>query len=136
MLHSLSGVVLAQGGRIEEAMAALRQAERLAASVHAQDVLGIISNNQANVALIQHRHEQALALAERSAALQEQNGPGRGLAISLATLGQILVRVGKLERAEKVLLRALESRGQIPVQRDYRRGVRLARADRADARRV
>ncbi len=93
-------------------MAALRQAERLAASVQAQDVLGIILNNQANVALIQHRHEQALALAERSAALQEQNGPGRGLAISLATLGQILVTVGKLERAEKILLRALESRGQ------------------------
>ena len=112
LLHSLSGVVLAQGGRIEEAIAALQQAERLAASVQAQDVLGIISNNRANVALIQHRHEQALALAEQSAALQEQNGPGRGLAISLATLGQILVRLGKLERAEKVLLRALESRGR------------------------
>jgi DNA-binding NtrC family response regulator/tetratricopeptide (TPR) repeat protein len=112
LLHSLSGVVLAQGGRVEEAMAALRQAERLAASVHAHDVLGIVLSNQANVALIQHSHEQALALAERSATVQEQNGPGRGLAISLANLGQILVRLGKLERAEKVLLRALESRGQ------------------------
>ena len=61
---------------------------------------------------MQHRHEQALALAEQSAALQEQIGPGRGLAISLATLGQILVRLGKLQRAEKVLLRALESRGE------------------------
>jgi DNA-binding NtrC family response regulator/tetratricopeptide (TPR) repeat protein len=112
LLHSLSGVVLAQGGRIEEAIAALQQAERLAASVQAHDVLSIISNNQANVALIQHRHDQALALAERSAALQEQNGPGRGRAISLATLGQILVRLGKLERGEKVLHRALEARGQ------------------------
>ncbi len=112
ILHSLSGVVLAQGGRIEEAIAALRQAERLAASVQAQDVLGIISSNQANVAMLQHRHEQALALAEQSAALQEQLGPGRGLAISLTTLGQILVRLGKLQRAEKVLLRALESRGE------------------------
>jgi DNA-binding NtrC family response regulator/tetratricopeptide (TPR) repeat protein len=112
LLHSLSGVVLAQGGRIEEAIVALQQAERLAASVQAQDVLGTISNNRANVALIQHRHEQALALAEQSAALQEPNGPGRLLATSLATLGQILVRLGKLERAEKVLLRALQSRGQ------------------------
>ena len=51
-------------------------------------------------------------LSERSVALQEQNGPGRGLALSLATLGQILVHLGKLERAEKVLLRALEARGQ------------------------
>ena len=113
LLHSLSGVVLAQGGRIEEAMAALRQAERLAAAVQAQDVLGIICNNQANVALIQHRHEQALTLAERSAALQEQIGPGRGLAISLATLGQILVRLGELERAEEVLHRALQVRRPI-----------------------
>ena len=113
LLHSLSGVVLAQSGRIEEATTALRQAERLATAVQANDVLGIISNNQANVALIQHRHDQALALAERSAALQEQIGPGRGLAISLATLGQILVRLGHLERAEKVLYRALQVRSPI-----------------------
>ena len=112
LLHSLSGVVLAQGGRTEEAMAALQQAARLAASVQAQDVLSLMLSNQANVALIQHRHEQALGLAEQSAALQEQIGPGRVLAIALANLGQILVSLGKLERAEKVLLRALESRGQ------------------------
>ena len=113
LLHSLSGVVLAQGGRIEEATAALRQAERLATAVQALDVLGIICNNQANVALIQHRHEQALTLAEQGTALQEQIGPGRGLAISLATLGQILVQLGQLERAEKVLHRALQVRSQI-----------------------
>lgn len=114
LLHSLSGVVLAQGGRIEEATASLRQAERLATVVQAQDVLGIVCNNQANVALIRHRHDAALALAERSATLQEQIGPGRGLAISLATLGQILVRLGQLERAEDVLHRALQVR--TPVQ--------------------
>jgi DNA-binding NtrC family response regulator/tetratricopeptide (TPR) repeat protein len=113
LVHSLSGVVLAQGGRIEEATAALRQAERLAAAAQAQDVLGIICNNQAGVALIQHRHEHAVALAERSVALQEQIGPGRGLAISLATLGQILVRLGQLERAEQVLHRALQVRSPI-----------------------
>jgi tetratricopeptide (TPR) repeat protein len=112
ILHSLSGAVLAQGGRFEEALDALKHAQRLAASVQAQDVLGIISNNQANVALLQHRHEQALAMAEHSTALQERIGPGRGLAISLATLGQILVRLGQLERAEKVLVRALDLRVQ------------------------
>jgi DNA-binding NtrC family response regulator/tetratricopeptide (TPR) repeat protein len=110
LLNSLSGVVLAQIGRVDEANAALGQAERLASSVQAHDVLGIIRNNQANVALIQHRPEQALALAEQGTALQEQIGPGRGLAISLATLGQILVRLGQLERAEAVLRRALETR--------------------------
>jgi hydrogenase-4 transcriptional activator len=112
LLHSLSGIVLGQGGRLEEATAALRQAERLAASLQAQDVLGIIAGNQANVAMIQHRYDQALALAERSAALQEPNGPSRGLAIALANLGQVLIRLGKLPRAEKILLHALESRGQ------------------------
>src|SRR5437016_4044991 len=110
LVHSRSGTVLAQGGRIEEASASFRQAERLAAAAQAHDVLGIICNNQANVALIQHRHEHALALSERSAALEEQIGPGRGLALCLATLGQILVHVGQLERAEKVLHRALQVR--------------------------
>ena len=113
LLHSLTGIVLAQSGRIEEATASLRQAERLAAAVGAQDVLGIICNNQANVALLQHRHDQALALSERSAALQEEIGPGRGLAISLATLGQILVRLGRLDRAEEVLHRALQIRSSV-----------------------
>jgi hydrogenase-4 transcriptional activator len=112
LLHSLSGVVMAQGGRIQEAMATLRQAAQLATAVHATDVLGIIYSNQANVALIQHRHEQALALAEQSASLQEQVGPGRGLAISLANLGQILVRRGQLDRAEGVLHRALQVRSE------------------------
>jgi DNA-binding NtrC family response regulator/tetratricopeptide (TPR) repeat protein len=110
LLHSLSGVVLAQAGRLEDAIAAMNQAERLASSAHAQDVLVIIRSNQANVTLLQHHHKQALALAEQSVTLQEQIGPGRGLALSLTALGQILVRLGQLERAERVLHRALEAR--------------------------
>ncbi len=112
LLHSLSASSSVRAGRIEEAMTALRQAENLAASVQAHDVLGIICNNQAYVALLQHQNDQAVALSERSAALQEQTGPGRGLAISLATLGQILVKVGRLERAETILHRALQARGK------------------------
>ncbi len=110
LLHSLSGVILAQGGRLQEATAAFGQAERLATAVQAEDALGIITNNQANVALLQHRHDQALALAERSVALQEGVGPWRGLAISLATMGQILVRLGQIERGDQVLHRALSIR--------------------------
>ena len=34
--------------------------------VHADDVLATVCGNQANVMMLQHRHEQALALAERS----------------------------------------------------------------------
>ncbi len=110
LLNSLSGVSLAQAGRLEEAWAALRQAERLAAAVQATDVLGTVLNNQAIVALIQHRHDLALSLSERSVSLQEGTGSSRGLAISLATQGQIAVRLGDLERAEQILHRALEIR--------------------------
>lgn len=110
LVHSLSGIVLAQTGRYEEANAALGQAERLATALSADDVLAIVCINQANVALIRHRYEQALALAERAVALQEGLGPNQGLAGALATLGQILVRTGNLGKAEEVLHRALEVR--------------------------
>ncbi len=113
LVHSLSGVSLAQLGRNEEAMAALRQAERLAALVQADDVLAIVCGNQANVTMLQHHYEQALALAERSVALHEAHGSGHGLAVALATLGQICVRLGDLTRAEDALHRALEVRSPI-----------------------
>ena len=88
MVHSLSGVTCAQEGRLDEAVAALRQAERLAVIVEAGDVLATVCGNQANVALMQHRHEQALALAERSVELQQQAGTPHGLGVALASLGQ------------------------------------------------
>jgi hydrogenase-4 transcriptional activator len=114
LVHSLSAVLLAQAGRGEEATAALRQGERLAMAIQAEDVLAGIVHNQANVALMQHQHDQALALAERSVALHETLASGHGLAVALATLGQIFVQLGDLERAEKILTRTLEVRS--PVQ--------------------
>ena len=78
--------------------------------VQADDVLATVYGNQANVALIRHRYDQALALAERSVALHEGLGQGPGLSVSLATLGQICVRLGNLERADAVLHRALDVR--------------------------
>ena len=118
MVHSLSGITLAQEGRLEEAMAALRQAERLALMVNAGDVLATVCGNQANVALMQHRHEQALALAERSVELQEQAGTPHGLGVALASLGQICVRLGKLKRAEEALNRALDIRSPVQFRRE------------------
>jgi DNA-binding NtrC family response regulator/tetratricopeptide (TPR) repeat protein len=113
LVHSLSSISLAQLGRYEEAMSGLRHAERLAASVHANDVLATVFGNQANVMMLEHRYEQALALAERSASLHEAHGSGHGLAVALATLGQICVRLGDLVRAEEVLHRALDVRSPI-----------------------
>ena len=113
-VHSLSAVLLAQSGRYEEAITALRHAERLALAIDAADVLAGIVHNQANVAMMRHRHDQALALAERSLALHERTRSSHGLAIALATLGQICVQVGDLDRAEQVLNRTLEVR--TPVQ--------------------
>src|SRR5687768_11557490 len=114
LVHSLSAVLLAQAGRVDEATAALRQGERLAMAIQADDVLAGIVHNQANVALMRHRHDQALALAERSVALHQSIGSGHGLAVALATLGQIFVQLGDLERAEQILTRTLEVRS--PVQ--------------------
>ena len=110
MVHSLSAITLAQTGRYDEANAALRQAERMASMLQADDVLATVYGNQANVALIRHRYEQALALVERAVNLHEGLGQGPGLAVALATLGQICVRVGNLDRADKVLHRALDVR--------------------------
>jgi len=114
LVHSLSAILLAQAGRYDEATSGLRQAERLAVAIQADDVLAGVVHNQANVALMRHRHEEALALAERSLALHQNIGSRHGLAVALATLGQILVLLGDLERAEQVLNRALEVRS--PVQ--------------------
>ena len=113
LVHSLSSISLAQLGRYTEAMAALRQAERLAAGVQADDVVATVVGNQANVLTFEHRYDQALALAERSVALHEAHGSGHGLAVSLATMGQILVRLGDLARAEATLHLALDVRSPI-----------------------
>src|SRR3954462_10881193 len=118
MVHSLSGVSLAQEGRLDEAIAALRQAERLAVIIEAGDVLATVCGNQANVALMQHRHEQALSLAERSVELQEHSGTPHGLGVALASLGQICVRVGNLKRAEDALNRALDVRSPLHFLRE------------------
>jgi len=123
MVHSLSGVTRAQEGRLDEAVAALRQAERLAVIVEAFDVLATVCGNQANVALMQHRHEQALALAERSVDLQQQSGTPHGLGVALASLGQICVRVGNLKRAEDALNRALDVRSPLHFMRETTGGV-------------
>jgi hydrogenase-4 transcriptional activator len=114
LVHSLSAVLLAQSGRADEATAALRQGERLAMAIPADDVLAGIVHNQANVALMRHRHDEALALAERSVSLHQSLGSNHGLAVALATLGQIFVQIGDLERAEQILNRTLEVRS--PVQ--------------------
>jgi DNA-binding NtrC family response regulator/tetratricopeptide (TPR) repeat protein len=113
LVHSLSAVLLAQAGRVDEATAALRQGERLAMAIPADDVLAGIVHNQANVALMRHRHDHALTLAERSVALHQSLGSGHGLAVALATLGQIYVQLGDLERAEQTLTRTLEVRSPI-----------------------
>ena len=100
-------------------------------------MLGTVCGNQANVALMQHRHEQALALAERSVELQEQAGTPHGLAIALASLGQICVRLGSLKRAEEALNRALDVRSPQQFMRETTGArVRLAGADRPDPRRA
>ena len=113
LVHSLSGVLLAQAGRLDEASAALRQGERMAMAIQADDVLAGVVHNQANVALMRHQHEQALTLAERSVTINQSIGSGHGLAVALATLGQIYVQLGELDRAEQILTKTLEVRSRV-----------------------
>src|SRR5688500_781897 len=94
LLDSLTAVLLAQSGRTEEATTALRQGERLAMAIQADDVLAGIVHNQANVALMRHHHEQALALAERSVALHQSLGTSRGPRVALGSAGQSLDELG------------------------------------------
>src|SRR5258708_11809264 len=124
-------------------MAALRQAERLAIMVRAGDVVATICGNQANVAMMQHRHDQALQLAERSVELQEESGTPHGLGIALASLGQISVRLGSLRRAEQALNRALDVRSPLQFMRettgavfDTLAQIHLVRGNHEDARRA
>jgi hydrogenase-4 transcriptional activator len=110
LVHSLSGSALAQQGRHDESLVAFRQAERLAQAAGADDVVAISCGNQAIVAMIRHRYEQALALAERAVSLHERYPPGHGLAVAIGTLGQIAIRLGQLSRAAEALTRALAVR--------------------------
>src|SRR5436190_12908185 len=114
LAHRLLGVLQGQEGRLQEAATSLQLAERIATQVHADDVLAGTAHNQAILALMAHRLDEALALAERSVALYRALGEGHGLAVTLATLGQVFVQIGDLHRAEEVLMRALEVRK--PVQ--------------------
>jgi DNA-binding NtrC family response regulator/tetratricopeptide (TPR) repeat protein len=115
LAHRLLGVLQGQEGRMQEAATSLQLAERIATQVRADDVLAGTAHNQAILALMAHRLDEALALAERGVALYRAAlGEGHGLAITLATLGQVFVQIGDLDRAEEVLMRALEVRK--PVQ--------------------
>ena len=105
--HSMSGVIHAQQGRYDDAVVALRNAERTAAAVGADDILALAYVNQAGVAQVRRRYDQAIALAERAVELHEATGQPQRLAASLATLGHIRVKLGHLDDAELVLHRAL-----------------------------
>ena len=106
-VHSVSGVMFAQQGRYDDATAALRNAERLATALGAEDVLALTCMNQAAVAQLRRRYDQAIALAERAVALHDHIGQPHRLAESLATLGQVYVKLGRLDPADEALQRAL-----------------------------
>ena len=89
------------------------QAERLATAIRADDVVASIAHNRANLGLITRRLDDAREHAERSVGLYEAIGSGHGLAVSLATLGQVYVQLGDLDKAEHTLNRALQVRSPI-----------------------
>jgi DNA-binding NtrC family response regulator/tetratricopeptide (TPR) repeat protein len=116
LVHRLMGVLQGQEGRLADAATSLQLAERLASQARAEDVVASTVHNQAIVALNNHRLDEALALAERSVELYRAIGEGHGQAVTLATLGQVFVQIGDLDRAEDVLMRALQVRTQVQYE--------------------
>jgi DNA-binding NtrC family response regulator/tetratricopeptide (TPR) repeat protein len=114
-VRSVSGVVLAQQARYDDAITALRNAERLASAAGADDVLALAFLNQASLAVRRRRYDHAIALAERAVALLENLEQPHRLAASLATLGQAHVKLGQLDAAEAVLHRALAQGGHSSI---------------------
>ena len=114
LVHSLSSISLAQLGRYDEAMAALRQAERLASHGagrrRAGDGLRQPGERDDAASTATSRRSRWPSAACRCT---RRTGPGHGLAVALATLGQICVRLGDLARAEDALHRALDVRSPI-----------------------
>jgi lipopolysaccharide biosynthesis regulator YciM len=85
-------------------------------AIPADDVLAGIVHNQANVALMRHittRHWRSPNAASRCT---KTLGSGHGLAVALATLGQIFVQLGDLDRAEQILTRTLDVRSSVQFQ--------------------
>ena len=114
LVHSLSAVLLAQPAAFDEATAGLRQGERLAMAIPADDVLagdrpqpGERGADAPSPRSGARRSPSAVSRCTRSL------GSGHGLAVALATLGQIFVQLGDLERAEQILTRTLEVRSPI-----------------------
>ena len=128
--------MFAQQGRYDDATAALRNAERLATALGAEDVLALTYMNQAAVAQLRRRYDQAIALAERAVALQDHIGQPHRLAESLATLGQVYVKLGRLDPADEALQRALATAPATRAPEITGAVLRHPGPDRADARRL
>ncbi|MBM3780971.1 MAG: tetratricopeptide repeat protein [Acidobacteria bacterium] len=110
LLHSFAATVLAQTGHLGEADTAFDRAEGLARSAGASDVLAMVYGNQASLAALRDQPRQARVLAEQTVALERRRRGGPGLSRSLANLGQILLRLGDLTCAERILHEGLEAR--------------------------
>ena len=106
-VHSVSGVIFAQQGRYDDANAALRNSERLAAALGADDVLALayMQPGGRGAAAAPLRPGRRAGRAGGGAA--RDGRPADRLAAALATLGQINVKLGELNAAETALRRAL-----------------------------
>ena len=114
LVHSLSSISLAQLGRYDEAMTALRQAERLASLVQADDVAGD------GVRQPGERDDARAPLRAGAGARRAQRLAARGARIGTRSGGRArhardrsACALGDLRRAEDALHRALDVRSPI-----------------------
>ena len=135
MVHSLSGVTRAQEGRLDEAVAALRQAERLAVIVEAGRCAGDGVREPG-----ERRADAASARAGAGARGTKRGPPAAGRHAARAWCRACVARTDlRARRQSQTRGRRVESRARCPKSaafhaRDDRRGVRHACADSSDSR--
>ena len=136
LVHSLSSILLAQVGEYDEAMGALRQAERLAVDGARRRRPGD------GVRQPGRRDDDGAPLRAGARAGRAQRGAARSARIGTRTRGRARPRSARSAcasaistRAEDALHRALERPQPDSVSRDDGRRLRHARADPHDSRR-
>ena len=135
LVHSLSGVSLAQDGRLDEAMTALRQAERLALMVRAGDVVATVSRESGERGddAASPRPGAGAGGAQRRASGGVGHAARPGHRAGVARPNQRETRESAAGRA-RAQPRSRRAESAAVHARDDRRGVRHARADPPDSR--
>ena len=95
-------------GRMDEALAIMRESLLVAIELNDLRGQGAVRANLAGVLLYKHEYADAIREAEEAASIAERRGDLQNLAVAVATLGSTHRAAGRLPEAEQYLTRAAE----------------------------